>query len=235
MICAIHQPQYLPWLGYFDKIDKVDVFVFLDNVQYKKNEWQNRNKIRTQTGWQYLTVPVKYKFGQLINKVEIDNTKKWRHKHWQALLINYSKAEFFHLYKDFFKKIYEKEWSKLVDINISLIIKITEFLGMETKFIKASELKTMGEKTDRLISICKEVGANVYLSGIGAKEYIEEEKLKKERIELVFQNFKHPVYKQVFNGFVPNLSIVDLLFNEGENSLFIIRGKNENISDRSAS
>jgi len=222
-VVGIHQPQYLSYIGYFDKIDKSDIFVFLDDVQYKKNEWQNRNKIKIPGGWQYITVPVKYKFGQLINEVLIDNSKNWRKNHWNSIITNYNKAKYFKKYSDFFEDVYKREWVYLVDINIFLIEGIVKFLGINTIFIKSSTLGIKGQKTDRLVNICKKLKADTYLSGTGAKQYIEEEKFEKEGIKLLFQDFKHPVYHQLYSGFQPNMSIIDLLFNEGENGLNIMR------------
>lgn len=201
MTCSIHQPQYLPWLGYFDKIDKSDVFIFLDDVQYKKNEWQNRNRIKISGGWQYITVPVKYKFGQFINEVVIDNSKNWEKNHWNAIVTNYNKARYFRKYCDFFEDVYKREWNYLVDINIFLIEGIIKFLGIKTIYgdgktiygdertmlKKSSEMNIKEEKTERLLSICKKNGADTYLSGVGAKEYIEEEKFEREGLKLLFR------------------------------------------------
>lgn len=225
MICAIHQPQYLPWLGYFDKLDKADVFVFLDNVQYKKNEWQNRNKIRTARGWQWITVPVRYNFKQLINQVRIDNSKRWSEIHYHSLLTNYNKAPYFNSYSSFFKNIYSQKWEYLVDINIYFIKYLTQILGITTELIKASQLDVTGQKTVRLVNICKKLGADTYLSGSGAREYLDLSQFEKNNIKVVFQQFHHPVYKQVYPGFELCMSIVDLLFNYGHKSLAVLRGE----------
>ncbi|MCK4244243.1 MAG: WbqC family protein [Candidatus Omnitrophica bacterium] len=225
MICAIHQPQFLPWLGYFDKIDKSDIFVFLDNVQYKKNEWQNRNRIKIAHGWQWLTIPVKYRFGQRINEILIDYSKDWRPKHWQALITNYQKSPYFKDYRDFFQKVYQQNWRYLAEINIYLIRKLMKFLGIEKEMKKASDLGIKGEKTIRLVEICKVLGADTYLSGQGAKDYLDLEKFKRAKIEVIFQEFAHPIYRQNYQGFEPNLSIIDLLFNEGKKSLSLLRGR----------
>ncbi len=224
LVCAVHQPQFLPWLGYFDKIDKSDVFVLLDNVQYKKNEWQNRNRIRTVDGWQWLTVPVKYHFGQKINEVEIDNSKDWRKKHWQALVTNYQKAPYFKQFHTFLEGVYTRQWQYLAEINIYLIERIVELLGINTAIKRASVLGVSGEKTTRLVNICLALGADTYLSGTGARDYLKEEEFSGQGIEVVFQEFQHPTYTQVFPGFELNMSIIDLLLNEGPGSLQILRG-----------
>ena len=121
MIVAIHQPQFMPWLGYFDKMDSCDVFVLLDNVQYKKNEYQNRNRIKTSKGWQWLTVPVNYKFPQKINEVMIENSSDWRKKHLHALETNYGKSPYFERYIDRFNGFYQQEWHSLSPVNIASV------------------------------------------------------------------------------------------------------------------
>jgi len=215
--CAIHQPQYLPWLGYFDKIQRSDFFVLLDDVQYKKSEWQNRNKIKTHQGWQWLTVPVHYTFGQKINEVLINNNTNWCEKHYRTLVTNYSTAPYFNDYKDFFKEVYNKRWKYLCELNIYLIRNLATFLGIKTELVKSSELQVNEQKTDRLVHICKKLQANVYLSGDGAREYLDLSLFANEKIRVVFQDFKHPVYSQVKcdGNFQPNMSMIDLLFNCG--------------------
>ncbi|MBI4721416.1 MAG: WbqC family protein [Candidatus Stahlbacteria bacterium] len=215
MICAIHQPQYLPYLGFFDKIRQADVFVLLDNCQFKKNEWQNRNRIRDKEGWQWLTVPVIQRFGQSINEVKINNTLNWRHKHIQAILLNYPQSPKHR--KEFFRNSLDREWNYLVDINIHFIIYLMDAFEINTKMIRASEevhlMDIHSQATDRLIEICEKMGADTYLSGPGGKEYLEVEKFK--HIKLKFQEFNHPTYTQQFKGFIPFLSSIDYLFNCG--------------------
>ena len=213
MIVAVHQPQYLPWLGYFDKIDKADVFCFLDNVQYKKNEWQNRNRIKSSNGWQWLTTPVLYRFPQKINTVRINNTVNWKKKHLQALSNNYGKATF---YVEFFK------WRKSHAHGLN-----KQFLGMlnlEKKTTAcASELQLSDDPTDRLIDICKTLGGDTYLSGRDGTQYMDLARFRESGIGVIVQDFKHPVYLQLFGDFQSHLSIVDLLFNCGPDSLQRIR------------
>ena len=225
MICAIHQPQFLPWLGYFAKIAQSQTFVFLDDVQYKKNEWQNRNRVRIADGWQWLTVPVKYKFGQKINEIFIDNSQDWRAKHWQALITNYQRAPYFKDYRDFFQEVYQQEWEYLAKFNIYLIEEIMRFLGLKKEMKKSSDLRVEGKKTERLVEICKALGADTYLSGSGAKDYLNLKLFEKVNIKVIFQNFLHPIYRQNYPGFEPNMSIIDLLFNEGKKNLSLLRGR----------
>ena len=220
MIVTIHQPQYLPWIGYFDKMEKADVFCLLDNVQYKKNEWQNRNRIKTSQGWQWVTVPVGYRFPQKINEVPINNMVHWARKHLQALITNYNKAPFFNEYIDIFEKIYLGNWCFLSEINIVLIEKIREFLGLqEKKIIMASDLVLSEDPTERLIDICQSVGGDTYLSGEAGSEYMNLDRFRESGVDVIFQNFTHPEYPQRFGQFKSHLSVVDLLFNCGTESM----------------
>ena len=227
MIVAIHQPQYLPWLGYFDKIDRADLFVFLDTVQYKKNEWQNRNRIKTAQGVQWLTVPVLYRFPERILEVGINPRVNWSRKHLQALRTNYAKARFFERCFAFFEALYAREWERLVDLNVECVRCLTQELGIDTPLRTASEFELSEEPTERLIDICRAVGADRYLAGSGGRAYMDLPRFEAAGIEVLFQVFGHPVYPQLFGAFEPNLSLVDLLFNCGEESLRLIRGTRE--------
>lgn len=227
MIVAIHQPNYLPWLGYFFKIAKCDRFVLLDNVQYSRDGFVNRNKIKTPQGAAWLTVGVltKDRYGQLINEVEINSSIPWSSIHEKSLFQNYSKAPYFRDYISFFQDIYHRKWERLVNLNDALINVICQILGIRSvEFIHASELNTSGTSTELLVNICKAVGADTYLSGPSGKEYMDEELFEKEGINLRYSDFKHPVYTQLWGDFTPNMSIIDLIFNEGERSLEILTG-----------
>jgi len=227
MLITIHQPQYLPWLGYLDKIDKADVFVILNNVQFKKNEWQNRNRIKTAQGCQWITVPVLYRLPEKINELRINNKTNWSRKHLQALITNYSKSTYFDNYKSFFEDIFSRSWDRLVDINTEIIKFLISALELRTKLVMASDLKLREGPTERLIDICKTLNGNKYLAGKDGNEYMNLELFDKEGIEVIFQDFKHPVYNQLFGDFEPYLSAIDLLFNCGDNSLEILRGNHE--------
>ena len=220
MIVAVHQPQYLPWLGYFDKIRQADIFCYLDNVQYKKNDWQNRNRIKTSQGWQWITVPVRFQFPEKICEVKINPTMKWRKKHLQALVTNYHRAPFFKQYIDLYEQIYSEDWEYVSELNIDSIERLKAALGLGRKpAIKASQLELREDPTDRLIDICKEVKADTYLSGQDGIKYMDLERFKENSIKVIIQNFKHPVYQQMFEGFQSHMSVVDLLFNCGPESL----------------
>jgi len=236
MIVAVHQPQYLPWLGYFDKIDRADIFVLLDNVQFKKNEWQNRNRIKTAQGAQWLTVPVRYKFPQLINEVEVNNKDKWQHKQRQAIISNYKRATYWSLFEEFFEEIFLLNWQYISQLNIHVVKKLAKLLGITTPIHVASELGEFpNSPDDRLIALTKHFDADTYLAGGGGREYMNMEKYAESGIEVIFQEYKHPVYNQLFGDFKPFMSAVDLIYNHGQASLGILRGNNENTRRRSPS
>ncbi len=226
MIAAIHQPQYMPWIGYFDKMDRSDVFVLLDNVQYKKNEWQNRNRIKTSQGWQWITVPVLYQFPEKINTVRINNTVDWRKKHLHALAYNYSKSPFFKEYFGFFEETFSTRWEYLVEISVQIIKFLNEALGINKELVLASRLSLREEPTGRLIDVCKSVQADTYLSGKDGAQYMDIDAFAQAKIQVVFQDFHHPTYQQLHTTFEPYMSAIDLLFNHGRNSLEIIRSSN---------
>ena len=187
MIVAIHQPQYLPWLGYFGKMLTADVFCYLDTVQYKKNEWQNRNRIKTAGGWQWLTVPVIYRFPQKIGEVGIDNTANWRHKHLQALATHYRRAPHFARYLPAFEGIFGRSWESIAELNLGLIRVLREMLGIGHKpEVRASTLDCSEEPTDRLIDICRALGADTYLAGAGGAGYMDFERFAVVRVPFPF-------------------------------------------------
>lgn len=223
MIVAVHQPQYLPWLGYFDKIRRADVFCYLNDVQYKKNEWQNRNRIKTAQGWQWMTVPVRYRFPQKINEVYINNAVEWKKKHLQAMLTNYNRAPYFKQVVAILEDAFSKEWEFVSELNVHLIESFKKLLNLEAKkSVCSSGLKLREEPTDRLIDICRALGADTYLAGQGGMEYMDLERFEKNGLKVILQEFKHPVYPQMFEEFQSHLSIVDLLCNCGPESMNII-------------
>lgn len=217
MILAGHQPEYLPYIGFFNKMTLCDKFILVDHVQFLKKSWQNRNRIRGANGEILLTVPVltKGKFYQKINEVEINNKLNWSEKHWKSISYNYSKAPFFDSYKGFFEELYSKKWGKLVDLNESIIKHILSELKINAKIIRSSEINPQGTKTDMLIDMCKKLNADTYLSGEGGGEYVEESKFEENGLNHVYRDFHHPVYNQLFRPFIPNMSVIDLMFNYG--------------------
>ncbi|MCM8787041.1 MAG: WbqC family protein [Candidatus Omnitrophica bacterium] len=227
MIVSVHQPQYLPWLGYFHKIAQSDCFVILDCVQYKKREFQNRNKIRTKDGWIWLTVPVisKEKENQLIYEVKINNNFPWQRKHLNSIKLSYKNAPYFSSYVSFFEEIYSKEWVNLIDLNLAIINFMLKEFSIETPIKFLSQLNIKVTKTERIIEICKSLEADTYLSGKGGKDYLDEELFKKNNIKLIYQEFEHPIYRQCYSPFISQLSAIDLLFNCGKNSRKILLGE----------
>jgi len=223
MIVSIHQPGYLPWLGFFKKIQSSDIFVFLDDVQFEKNGWHNRNKIKTSENWMWLTVPVNAKLGTNLNQIRIDYSSKWIKKHKKSIELNYSKSEFFDKYWSNFENIYEKKYELLVDLNMAFIKKIMEFLDIKTKILFSSSLEITEKKSARILQICKSLDASRYISGVMGEDYLDMQEFEKQNIELVFQDYQHPTYHQKYKSFLENMSIIDLLFNEGDNARKILK------------
>ena len=223
---SIMQPTYLPWLGYFDLTNRSDIFVFLDTVQLDKRSWQQRNRIKTPNSEIMLTVPVltKGRFNQEIRDVEIDVSQRFEKKHFNSIQLNYKNSKYYKLYIGELEEIFFGKISGLANLNIRLIKWLSSKIGIKTKFISSSELDVSGSKTELLINICMKINANHYLSPIGSKGYIEKNNLfTNSGIQLSYQNYQHPTYNQLFGDFIPYLSVIDLLFNEGEKSLEIIK------------
>jgi len=224
---AIAQPTYLPWLGYFDLLDQTDKFVFLDSVQFEKRSWQQRNRIKTPTGLQWLTVPVisRGKREQRIADAEI-GAEFWR-DHLRSIAMNYRRAPFFDRYygalSDLMRSV--ASGSNLATLTISLVQWFAEVMEIRTPTLRSSELPVQGKRTDLLAEICGSLGATSYLSPLGSAEYLVNElPIMTERgIEVAFQHYEHPLYRQLFPPFQPYASALDLLFNEGENALAVIQ------------
>ncbi len=218
---SIHQPNYLPYLGFFDKVKKSDVFVILDNVQFVKSgefAWQHRNRIRTKEGWIWLTTPVKRNYGQNINEVVVANND-WQEKHWKSILSNYNRTVNWESLSGELKSFYGNKYEKLVDVNIPLIEWISDKLGIKTKVVIASEMGLDKElhSTSLIIEIIKQLKGDVYISGKFGAEYLDKTVFEDSGIELMIQDFKCPVYRQRYEGFVPNLSVIDFMFNTNMN------------------
>jgi len=223
---AIMQPAYLPWLGYFDLMDQADVFVLLDSVSFEKSSWQQRNRIKTAQGLQWLTVPVRRRFGQLISEVEIKTPAFWK-KHLRALEINYHRTPYFQAYFPALGRVYEQaaESTRLVDLDIRLIEWLASTFGIGTPIVKSSTLKVQGKRTALVASICERLGCSTYLSPLGAAVYLLNElaEFSERGIEVLFHHYDHPFYRQLYEPFLSHASVIDLLFNEGERSLEVIQ------------
>ena len=221
---SIHQPQYFPWTSYFEKILKSDIFVFLDSVQFQKNGLQNRNKIKTPQGSMWLTLPVNLAFGQLINEVQI-NSKKSKIKHLKSIQANYKKTPYFDEIYGLIDSVLSNDDEYVSSISSELIIKILQYLDYDGVITYSSLLKIQSKGSQLVLDICKEINAKQYLSGIGGLKYLVKEDFNNAGIDIYFQKFNLPTYSQYFQniGFISNLSIIDLLFNEGKNSIDIIK------------
>ncbi|MEE8494812.1 MAG: WbqC family protein [Nitrospirales bacterium] len=223
MRVTIHQPQFLPWLGYLDKIDQADLFVVLDTVQYKKHDWQNRNRIRTAQGWQWLTVPTLHRFGQRIHEVRIDETSDWRSRHLRSLDMHYSRATHRDSYLPDLREVYRTGTESLMAMNLATVRWLLACYGIKTPIRLASEMHLREEPTARLIDICREVGATHYLAGSGAGAYLDLEQFNASGVSLEAQEFRHPEYPQCYEPFLPGMSAMDLLFTCGEDALGRLR------------
>jgi len=222
---AAHQPQFAPWFGFFDKLDRADVFVLLDNVQYKKNEWQNRNRIKGASGPQWLTVPVSGRFGQEIRELDVAARENWQGRHLKTLRTCYGRAPHFAETLCVYERIAHRPWQKLAELNVQLLRELVAQLNVKTEILLASELGLLPHQRDeRLIELCRRYGSKTYLAGAGGRTYMELERYRAAGVEVVFQDYQHPVYPQLFGEFTANLSVLDLLFNCGPDSLEIIRG-----------
>ncbi|MBM3265699.1 MAG: WbqC family protein [candidate division Zixibacteria bacterium] len=227
MIVSIHQPNFLPWLGFFEKVDRSDLFILLDDVQFEKNDWQNRNRIKGPSGAQWLTVPVRHRYPQIIAETQIDPSSDWRRKHWNAIVSNYRKAGYFDNYAPQLEPIYRQEWERLADFNVDLLKQTLGWLGIATPLRRASEFNVNRTSSERLAVLCEATGADMYLAGAGGHGYLDITPFETRNIRVEFQEYTHPVYPQLFGAFVSHLSILDLLMNCGERSLFILRGAHQ--------
>ncbi len=226
---AVHQPHYLPWLGLIDKIDRSDRYIVLDTVQFERRGWQNRNYIAGAGKPLLLTVPVEQTSrDELIMDKTIDNTQKWKRKHYKALVEHcYRKTPYLSEYLDEITHLYESEWESLVELSIATTRLLLRAFGITTPMVRASELGDFpGHKDELLAQICAKAGASTLLSGNGAKNYLEPKTLHRYGVDIEWQNFQHPVYTQHSRGstdFVPRMAAIDLLVNAGPDSLRVLR------------
>lgn len=223
---AIVQSNYIPWKGYFDLINSVDEFILYDDMQYTRRDWRNRNKIKTINGLKWLTIAlqVKDKYYQKIRETVISDLD-WNRTHWQSIVHNYSKAQYFSIYKELFENLYlDCEESFLSQINYRFIIAICKILGISTQISWSMNYELIEGKTERLVDLCKQAGAAEYISGPAAKTYIDEELFQTAGIRLRFMDYsEYPEYHQLFPPFEHGVSIIDLIFNEGSNATKFMR------------
>ncbi len=226
-IC-ITQPEHLPWLGFFDKLARVDVCVLLDTVQFKKRYVENRNRIRTADGWQWVAVPVRSKgrYHQVIRDVEIEPEPRWAERYWRAVDTAYAPAPHFARYRDFVRDtLTARTWTHLAPLNQHLITWGAHQLGLSPEVVTASSLSVEGRSTELLVAICRALGARVYLSGISGKAYLDESRFRDEGIAVEYQTFHHPAYRQAYEPFVPCMGFLDLLCNAGPDARQVLCGE----------
>lgn len=216
MIVAVHQPNYLPYLGFFHKMARAHTFILYDTAQYSKNELHNRNRIKTPKGVQWLTVPVRRRGFQPIREVEIDTPSRWSERHQRAIEANYRRAPHYESYAAELHSTLRGQWHHLADLNEALIQQVARWLSIETKLVRSSSLPGPHDTdpTEKLLHLARSCGGSVYLSGPGGHGYLREEKF--DSVRLRYTHFVPAPYPQLFGQFVPNLSVIDALFNCGE-------------------
>lgn len=226
-VVAIHQPNFLPWLGFFYKWSHSDVFVRYDDVQFVRRGYTNRVKIKTQRGAAWITVPVKQKgnYHQVIGEIEIDREVNWKRKMTGTLTTCYSRAPFYKTYFPRLEEILANDHCLLAQLNTDFLTWVSSELHIDVPMLDASSLDNIsGASTERLVSVCRALEADYYLSGFGGQNYQEERLFVENGIQLKVYDFEHPRYPQLWGEFVPGLSILDLLFNCGGESAAILNG-----------
>ena len=229
MKCVILQPSYIPWRGYFHQIFQADTFIFYDDVKYDKNGWRNRNRIKTPQGMKWLSIPVFTKGVETnhtpINQIKINWDRDWISNHWNTIYMSYHKAPYFDFYAEKLKPEFQQHPTLLADFTISLTVKIASLLGIQdVRFLRSSNLENIGgEKTERLIPILQSVGADQYISGPSARDYIDRSQFIKAGIHLEYMTYDYPQYPQLYPPYDPQVSILDLMFMVGQDALNYIQ------------
>lgn len=226
---VVLQSNYIPWKGYFDLIHDADLFIFYDDLQYTKNDWRNRNKVKASGGPEWITIPVGSDKNRLICEVKIKDPG-WQIKHWKTLLHNYEGTPYFGRYKEFFENFYLGcRWPDLSEMNQYLIRHIShEFLGITTEFKDSRDYVLSGQKQARLLDLLQKAGASRYISGPAAKSYVEPDRFEEAAISLAWKSYAgYPDYPQRFPPIVHGVSILDLLFNVGPDAPWFIWGWRE--------
>jgi hypothetical protein len=224
-VVAIHQPNYIPYIGFFNKMSNCDIFVIFDNAQFSRKDWTHRNRIRIYNGWKWLTIPVA-KDEVSISDIRIRNDLRihnvlWTKYHWRQIYANYVRSNHFWDYEAELHSIYSKSYIKLFDVNMELIRFLIKSFHIKAKVILSSQLKIENHSYDCNLDFVKAVGGDTYLSGAGGHDYLDVRMFEKAGIKVIFQDFKCPTYEQRYSGFIPNLSAIDLLLNEGEESCML--------------
>lgn len=224
---VVLQPGYLPWLGFFDQLRHADVFVYYDDVQFDKHGWRNRNRIKTPAGPLWLTVPVLHhgKGPMPINETLIDNTASWPRKHIGSLKQYYAKAPYAKRYLPELEEILSRPWTHLVDLDLAVAGALAGWFGLTAPTLRASSLGIGGGQSERLVNLCRHLGATRYLSGSAARDYLDVGLFERHGITVAWQDYQHPTYPQQHGTFEPFLSAIDLLLNCGDQSARILKGE----------
>jgi hypothetical protein len=224
MKLAIHQPHYMPWPGYLAKRAAADLFIYLDTVQYEKNGWQNRNQIVTPAGPRWLTIPVHARLGSPIHEVRIDVGQPWRRQHRRLIEQAYGRAPYFPRYRDALWEFFDRDWKELAPAAVASTDWLASALGVTTPARLASQLGADAlDATERLVALCRAVGADTYLAGRDGAAYMDLTRFERAGISVLFQRYSAPIYRQLHGNFVPNVSTLDLLLTEGDGALDILR------------
>ncbi|PYR50720.1 MAG: hypothetical protein DMF95_09885 [Acidobacteria bacterium] len=221
---VVLQPGYLPWLGFFDQMRRADVFVYYDDVRFDKHGWRNRNRIKSPAGPQWLTVPVLHhgKGQPLITETLIDARSDWPRKHVGTLRQYYARAPYVKQYLPELEELLNRPWTHIADLDIAVVDLLAGWLKLSPNVVRASELGIGGTQSERLINFCLHFGAQRYFSGSAARDYLDVGAFERRGIEVVWQEYQHPVYLQQYEPFVPYLSAIDLLLNCGDDSALIL-------------
>jgi hypothetical protein len=221
LILTAHQPSYLPWLGYFNKISKSDIYIFLDSVQLEKNSYSYRNKIKTPQGTLWLTIPLKLKghTSKVIKDILIDNTQQWKKKHLKSIYHNYKKSTYFNELYPKLENLYEVEYDLFSDLTYNHLIFWLNELNIKTIVAKSSDLTTNSKNSDLILDLCKHFNADRYISGLLGKDYLIEDDFISNNIKIKYQDFRYPVYQQLYGEFVSHLGIIDFWMNTHQNKL----------------
>jgi len=232
MIVAAHQPHYMPWLGYLDKLAKADLFVVMDDLQFEAQNFQNRQRLKLCSGPMWLTVPLAHgeQSDRIIDKQIVNSASPrhaWQHRHWHTLLTHYGRAAYFNHYAEELHDVYARPWTSLVELDLHMLGLAMKWLDIRRPIMRSSQLALRGTKTDRLIDLCKKLGARCYLTGAGGSSgYLDAERMGRSGIGVIWQSFTHPSYPQRYAklGFASHLGFLDLLLNCGPASRDILFG-----------
>lgn len=228
MILTAHQSVYLPWLGLFHKIALADMFVLYDHVQFQTSGWNHRNRIKTAKGPKWLTVEIQQRdhLNKTLLETQTIDQKPWRRKHLRSIEQNYAKAPYFKHYIDFFINTYSRSWPSLIELNLHQLSWLLDTLGIEASIKRASTMGLQGKKNDMALDMCRVTGADLLIFGAQGRDYADRDAFAAAGIDIYFQDYRHPVYPQLYGDFVSHLSVIDLLFNCGPASLDILMSGN---------